>query len=144
MQLTQNVQAIPFSFPDVYEGFADAEGLIRLEGSEVILEYEVKDGFVGVVKSGLKEIRLPLQEIDSLHSKRNIFRSMLFIRPRSLNSIKDVPGLKNGEMRIKFSRKHREEAEHFAANVSLLLNQQRLEELDRNLGEKFDQSLPNS
>ena len=51
------MNAVPIDLGDVYEGFASGHGLIRDEGDHICLEFQVQDAVVGLIKSGIKQVR---------------------------------------------------------------------------------------
>lgn len=50
--------------PDLFAGFAEGKGLAKASPTELILEFVVRDSLVNLLKSRLKEIRIPRTEID--------------------------------------------------------------------------------
>ena len=116
--------------------FTEAEGLVKLEQGRLIIEFETKDAFFGVYRSGVQEIAVLPDDITSINFKRNLFKAELRIRARSMKTFDQVPGSKLGEIRLRFRRPHRAEAEELAAFL-----QRRLSELtqaardDTTLGE---------
>lgn len=55
--------SLPFSISNAYQGFAKAGGILAATDRELVLELEVKDGLVGVLKSS-NVVKIP---IDSDH-----------------------------------------------------------------------------
>ena len=50
--------AIPFS-TSTYGGLGAIRGLMRVEGGALVLEFQVKDTVLGILKSSPKEVRAP-------------------------------------------------------------------------------------
>jgi len=44
---------LPFTIPDLYADFAEAQGIARLDDDILILEYQTKDSIVGMIKSDI-------------------------------------------------------------------------------------------
>jgi len=123
--------SIPFSI-SVYEGFAEAQGLIRFDEGEntLILEFQVKDGFVGFLKSGLKEVRIPISEIESVRLKDRLWmKPVLIIRASQLSTLSDIPESSQGEVKLHVSRKNKRDARLLASNVMLTLSDYELKKL---------------
>ncbi len=59
------MSSLPFSI-SMYAGLAKADGLLRLEGNSLVLEFEIQDRALGLLKSELKELRIPIFEIEHL------------------------------------------------------------------------------
>ena len=55
------MDSIPVRFPEIYEGFADAEGVLRISSDALTLEFQVKDNILGVMKSGRSDGCYPLR-----------------------------------------------------------------------------------
>lgn len=121
--------SLPVSLPEVYGGFAEAHGIIRFDGVQLTLEFEIQDGVFGVVKSGVKEIRLPVSEIAAITFKRKTFRALIVLRCHRVKSVEKIPGQKGGEFRIQVKRAHRDEAEAFASALRLAVAEARLDAL---------------
>jgi hypothetical protein len=130
------MQSIPFSIPNVYEGFAETEGLIRFEKDVLILEYQTKDSIVGVLKSGLKEVRIPLSELDSINFEKKLFKTQLTVRARKMSTFADIPANKQGEATLRFIRKNRDAAEELASNLALRISEYKLQQLDHEMNER--------
>ncbi len=108
---------LPFKIPHLIAGFAEGTGLAKASPAEVTLEFFVKDTVVSVFKSGIKEIRIPCEEIDVVRLKRGWFGDKVHIRVKSLKWLAELPGCENGEVTLHIARQDRDQA---AAFVRLL------------------------
>ena len=108
---------IPFAVPGLFGGFAEGKGLAKASGTELTLEFVVKDSVVSVLSSGMKEIRIPREEIDAVRIKRGWFGAKVYIRVKSLKWLAGLPGCDNGEVALHIARRDRDQA---AAFVRLL------------------------
>jgi hypothetical protein len=102
----------------------ETEGLIKVDQGLLVLEYETKDAFFGSFKSQVKVVEILPDDVAAVTFSRGIFKTELAIRARSLKTFEQVPGAKNGEVRLRFKRQHRSEAEELADFL-----QRRLQEL---------------
>ena len=121
---------LPFSIPDVYEGFAQAQGLARLRQDGLVLEFEVQDSIVGLARSGLKEVFIPLREIASVEVKRGWLRTALVVHVKSLRIVEEVPNSRQGRVLLRVPRKERRAAERFAAALEGYMTEAALEWLE--------------
>ena len=112
---------LPFSFSDVYGGFAEAHGLARLEESELVLEFEVKDAVLGVIKSGLKDVRIPLSDIASVRIKKGWFSSKVVVCTTSLAALADVPTADQAQVTLRVKRANKALALSFVGAVQAKL-----------------------
>lgn len=105
--------------------FTEAEGVIKIEGGQLVLEFESKDVFVGAYRSGVEELVILPDDVAWVGYKQSLFKAELTIRATSMKKVDFVPGSKAGEIRLRFKRKHRAEAQQLAAFL-----QRRLDELE--------------
>ncbi len=120
--------SIPFSFPEAYGGLAEADGIARFDGKTLTLEFQVKDAVFGVVKSAVKEVILPIEQIAAVSFKRKTFRALIDIRSHKVHH--ELPVQKGGEFTIVIKRKYREEGEEFASVLRLGVSEAALKRLE--------------
>jgi hypothetical protein len=121
---------VSFGVGDAYGGFAEVKGQVRLDGEELVLEFQVKDSFVGALKSGVKELRLPLSELEELSFRKGLFRRRLTLRARGLSALADLPGADGACVVLSVVRADADAARDLASHVTLLLSEQRLREVE--------------
>ena len=124
------MDSIPVKFPEIYEGFADAEGVLRISSEALTLEYQVKDNLIGVVKSGVRTAVIPFERIDEVDFRSNFFRTAINIRVSSMQVVEDVPGAKQGRVRLKIPRRYKREAAEIAHEASIRSSQSKLDRLE--------------
>ena len=106
--------ALPFKFHDP-DGFAtETEGLVRVEGAGLVLEYQTKDAFFGALKGGVKMVTLPLTTVSSIEFKCGVFSTEITIQARDMKSVGDIPTARLGRLRLRFKRSLRDEARRLA------------------------------
>ncbi|UCG84789.1 MAG: hypothetical protein JSW71_12600 [Gemmatimonadota bacterium] len=105
--------------------FTETHGAIRVEEGRLVLEFESKDAFFGVYRSGVQELEILPDDVASVHYVQNLFKAELILRATSLKKVGLVPGSKGGEIRLRFKRRHRAEAQQLATFL-----QRRLRELE--------------
>jgi hypothetical protein len=104
---------LPFKVPDLFAGFAEGRGLAKASPSELVLEFVVKDTVLDLFKSGIKEIHIPLSEVDVVRLKRGWFGAKVYIRLKSMKWLADLPSCDNGEVTLHVARRDREQAAGF-------------------------------
>ncbi len=120
MVRTEVLPALPFKFYDP-EAFATVgEGLIRLESDRVVIEFQTKDAFFGLVKSAVKEVSLPFDTISYVRFKRGVFSAEIAIQGRDMKTMDGLPTVKPGHVRLRFKRDLRGDAEWFATELERL------------------------
>ena len=104
---------LPFKVPDLFAGFAEGKGLAKASPSELVLEFVVKDTVLDLFKSGMKEIHIPLSEVDVVRLKRGWFGAKVYIRLKSMKWLADLPSCDNGEVTLHFAHRERDQAAEF-------------------------------
>lgn len=120
---------IPFEIPNVNFGLVEVKGLLHIKKDELLLEFNETDAFGGLIKSELREISIPFDEIDSIHYKKGMFSSKIEIVGKSMRSLMEVPGSDQGRSTLKVKRKNREAAEKALSAARLSLSEYKLNQL---------------
>lgn len=104
------------------------EGLVHLEGAELVLQYEKKEtaldkvaAFFGASRPGVRDMILPLATITLARFKRGVFGTHLTLQVDDINLLEGVPRTKAGTIRLNFQRADRDVAEELAAAIDELL-----------------------
>ena len=124
------MDSIPVKFPEIYEGFAEAEGVLRISSDALTVEYQVKDNLIGIMKSDVQTAAIPFDRIDEVDFKSNFIRTSLNIRVDSMQVVEDVPGAKQGKVSLKIPRRYRKEAAVIAHEASIRSSQSKLDRLE--------------
>lgn len=126
--------SLPFVIPSVYEGLATARGMARLSPAALILEFEVKDSIVGVIKTGVREVQVPIEEIHRLDLRKGWFRTRLLIRAHRMMTFDKVPGQKSGTIELRVAREDRSVAEALVSTLKLRLSERELAQITSGMG----------
>jgi len=121
---------VPFEITNLNHGFQKASGLIKLEEEQILCEFRVVDAFLGMIKSDVKETRIPLSDLHSVKFKKGFFRSKIIFEAQSLRVFDRVPGSEQGEWEVSIKRKDRDEARDLVSKIRLALSEMRLRDLD--------------
>lgn len=127
--MLQSATRVPVTLGDLYGGFAKATGLLILDGENLILEYQIKDELFGALKGKPRSFRIPLNVLDSVEYKKNLFGTKLMIRVLRLRDLEGIPNSEKGEVKLKISRKDRLQAEAFVSQINYRLSEMRLDEM---------------
>lgn len=119
-------RTIPFEIPDVNHGFVEVKGLLHVKENSLVLEFDQRDAFVGVIKSDLKEVSIPFSEIDSLRVIKKFWSMRVEISGTSMRSLREVPGSEQGRCVLKIKRKHRDEAIDVISSARVALSEYKL------------------
>jgi hypothetical protein len=102
---------VPFKVPDLFGGLAEGRGIATATPLELRLEFRVKENVLNLIKSSVKEVRIPRAEIGSIRLKRGLFRDKLSVRVKSLTALEDLPGCDNCDITLLVARRDREQSD---------------------------------
>jgi hypothetical protein len=108
---------VPFRVPDLFAGLAKGAGIAKATPLELTLQFVVQDSVFEIIKTNVKEIRIPRAEIESIKLRRGLFIDKLIIRVKSLALLQDLPGCDNCDITLRLARRDRNQA----ADLVLLL-----------------------
>ncbi|MEL6844151.1 MAG: hypothetical protein AAFP02_13155, partial [Bacteroidota bacterium] len=110
---------------------SEVNGMMRLGQKSLILEYQVKDGIVGMIKSDPKELVIPFDNLLEVKYKLNWAVSRFKITVNSMRILGKFPVSDSGVISLKIKRKQKQGAKELASRLNLLLSEHRLEMMDR-------------
>ena len=101
---------IPFTIPFAAR-LAKADGLLRFDGTALLLELQSRDALVGVVKTELHEVRIPVAEINTIDLRKGFLSTTLDVQTSTLRATRGIPGSTHGRFTLTLSRKDAPAAE---------------------------------
>ena len=108
------------------------EGLVHLEGADLVIQYEKKEttldrvaALFGALRSGVKDMIIPVSEVTWVRFKRGVFGAKLTLRVNDINLVEGVPRTKPGTIRLNFRRADRDDAADLATAIDELLEEAR-------------------
>ena len=113
---------VPFTLDKLYAGFAECDGLLRDEGDHVCLEFQVKDKIAGILKTGVRQVRIPLRDLVSVTLTKGWLGSSwlgvkIVLQAARMETLQDMPGASQGRIELSIARKDRDAAETFVAGL---------------------------
>lgn len=117
------MRTLPFTLDS---GLSQISGVLREGPNELIIEYQ--SSLLGLIRSEIKVVRLPYQDIEDVSSSSNIFQTKIRIQLKTLRNIGDFPAPKQGELVLSIKGKNRQQARSFALGVNLSASRYDLEE----------------
>lgn len=111
-----NPYSIPFDIPG---DFTNSSGILSLVDQELRIEFQTKDGFVGLVKSDVKKVVIPLTDIMDIRFKKSWFGGgKILLQVGSMELLKDVPNHESGIIRLHVKKQSKESAMNLVAEVT--------------------------
>ena len=116
-----NYISVPFKIDD---NFTQIAGVGKFSAAGIVLEYEGK--IFGIIKSGVKESRIALDEILDVKFRKGVFKrgAKIEIRLKSFTKLTEMPN-KDGKISLKISRDDFERAEEGASKLQKDLTEHR-------------------
>ena len=112
----QSFISVPFKISNAHYGFAPVDGMAKFSPAGIVVEFEAK--ILGLMKTGIKEVRIPLSELLDIKLKsgafntklERIFGSKIEIRLHNFSTLSEIPN-KDGKILLKVLRADRDLAE---------------------------------
>ncbi len=128
------MDTVPFHF-DAYGGFGEVKGLARLDERGLELQFCTSDALFGVLRSGQRSLRVPLDALLSVRYSAGWFWLMprIELRVRDLAALKGLPESDEGRVSLSLKFRDRHDGRAFAADLDLQRSRRRIAQLDRAL-----------
>lgn len=112
------VRSVPFTISSLYAGLGQCHGIVYDEGDSLRFEYQIKDSISGILKSGVKQVRIPVQQIISVDLVKGWLGSVragvkIVLQGASLDSFKDLPGTNQGKVELCINKANASLAQEF-------------------------------
>lgn len=100
--MNQGFTSVPFK-TETAHGLSQINGVAKFSSAGIVLEFESK--LFGVIPGGVKEVRVPLQELLDVKFKKGLFRygAKIEIRTKSFAALAALPN-NNGRVTLKLVR----------------------------------------
>jgi hypothetical protein len=92
-------------------GFKTVDGMAKISPAGIVVEFEAK--IFGIMKTGVKEVRISLAEIEEVRVNRKFFKHTFEIWLNNFKTLSDIPN-KNGRVILQISKEDRPRAEQAA------------------------------
>jgi hypothetical protein len=117
------LNCIPFKISGAH-GLSEVDGIAKFSPAGIVLEFEAK--ILGLMKTGVKEVRVALAEINDLKFKKGIlkFGAKIEIRLKSFTKVSEIPN-EGGKIRLQISREDFIQAEETVNKMHECLNERR-------------------
>ncbi len=92
-------------------GFKTVDGMAKISRAGIVVEFEAK--IFGIMKTGIKEVRIPLKEIEEVRVNKKFFKHTLEIWLNNFRTLSEIPN-KDGRIILQISKEDRPRAEQAA------------------------------
>ncbi|MCW9706025.1 hypothetical protein [Fodinibius salsisoli] len=122
-------RTVPFEITGVSHGLKEVEGLIKLTNDGFELEYQLKDSFVGMIKSDSKTTIIPYSNLEEITFEKGWFSNKIILEGTSMDAFNDLPGTEPGSRTLKIKRKDKEEAEKLVSRARMEFSEYKLNQM---------------
>ena len=101
------MNAVPFQISHVFGGFGECHGLLKQDGKFLVLEFQLQDSVLRVLKSGVKNIEIPLADVAKVTLRRRWFglSNSVEVQLSRMDLAEQVPGMKHGRLALSIYRR---------------------------------------
>ena len=117
---------VPFTIANAYGGWAECHGVLSASVDGLKLEFESRDGFLGMLKSRVRVQLIPWAEVADVKLHAGWFRTCLWLTATTLRSLQRVPGTQASQVCLVVKRQHRDAARQLAFTANLQLCEREL------------------
>ena len=127
---------VPFTLERYGEGYRSqivTHGVLRLEADALVIEFrETTTSLTTLAEDpgAVRELRIPLDDVEAVEAERRWWSGRLRIRTRTLAVMQDIPGATGNECVLRVRRRDRSMAREFAVATSLMLSGLELRRLE--------------
>lgn len=119
--------SVPFKVKNVGGGWVEANGLLVLDGELLCFQYQTKDAVFGVIKTGVREVKVGLVDVAEMRYKaRWTGAGKLIVRLTDMKLGDGVPGHESGTVELLISRQNADTARELASSANLEAAEARL------------------
>lgn len=124
------MNSITFTLPGEQTGLKETKGVVHFLENILLLEFETRDTIFDVIGSGIKELKLSINDLSKIELEKGWFSTTILIHARSLKVIGDLPNhcRKGATFNLSIKKKDRDIAENAIADINLRIAEARLKE----------------
>ena len=87
-------------------------------GDFLRFEFQIKDSISGMIKSSVKQVRVPVTQIETVQLHKGLFGCKwggvrIVMQSVDLNTFKEIPGMSHGKIELHVARENVEQAQAF-------------------------------
>jgi len=114
-----NSFSIPIKLNDSFEGLAESKGLLSMKEGNINIQFQTKDSILGVMKSGLILVEIPLSNLVELSYKKSLFGNKLILKVDDLRVVEKMPNSDNNEVVLTIARGDIDDAIDFVRAIKM-------------------------
>lgn len=120
--------SIPVKLSDSFEGLAESKGLLSIKDNSINIQFQTKDAILGMLKSDLINVELPLAHVIEISYKKSLFGNKLILKVDDLQLLGELPDCDNNEVSLAVARKDVDLAIDFVRAIKMDMSEKEYEE----------------
>ena len=109
---------VRFTIPELHHGFAEANGMVQVKKDHLIIECQTRDTVFGAIKSEIKSLEVPYDEIQGVRLERQFSTIKLILQSHRLKTFEDIPGQEGGRITLLLDKHRRGASEKLARDLA--------------------------
>jgi len=85
-------------------GMSQTRGIASIEGEKLMLEYQTMDAFLGLLKSSIKVVEIPVQDLSNIRLEQRLWNADLVLQGKNIRVLKNAPSSSAGKLRLRINR----------------------------------------
>ncbi len=115
------MNAVPFTI-ELFGGLGQCDGLLRDEGKQLAMEFQIKDTVAGLIKTNVRKVQIPLKDLVSVTLTKGWLGTSwlgvkIVLQAARMDILQDIPAMNQGRVELSVARKDRDLAEKFVADL---------------------------
>jgi len=126
--MIHSLDPVPFTIDnDAHLNLSETQGLLSSDGHALVIEFQLADTVVGIIKTAPREIKIPLAHIQSIRFEKKYLgmAGVITVRARTMHGLQELPDAKLGAVTMKVNRKMWRAAEEFCHAVMEVILRER-------------------
>ena len=120
--------SIPIKLSDSFEGLAESKGLLSMKEDNINIQFQTKDAILGMMKSGLIEVTIPMASLVELSYKKSLFGNKLILKVDDLRLIEKLPEMDGNEVVLSIARGDIDDAIDFVRAIKMDISEKEYQE----------------
>lgn len=112
------VRSVPFTITSLFAGLGQCHGMVYDAEDHLRFEFQIKDSISGIIKSSVRQVRVPVTQIESVQLVKGLFGGKwagvrIQMQAVSFDTFKEIPGMSHGKIELQVSKENASLAETF-------------------------------
>lgn len=112
------MRSVPFTITSLFAGLGQCHGMLYDTGEHLRFEFQIKDTISGMIKSSVRQVRVPVTQIENVQFAKGLFGGKwtgvkIVMQAVSFETFKEIPGMSHGKIELQIDKENAPLAEAF-------------------------------